>query len=541
MMPNQTHSDRRFVWGVIIVMVVITSLPYIFGVAAGAHYSGRHGLAPGDFSNYYQMIQQAREGRVLFSDPFTSEPQQATVFNPFWLLVGQLGRFTSWSNAFIFQLARVLTIPLLVGVLYWLIRQVFTDTWSRRMGLLFIVGASGVGAWSLLWLPRFVDIHANNLLNQPIDLWVSEAVTFLTMFQTAHFIVATALIIVVLVLMYRGLTQQRWLPIWWASAAGLFLFFFHPFHVPTVFGVLGVYFVVQCIVSRRVLWTWLTKLALFTLATMPAWLYQILLVWIDPIAAGRAEQNVNTTPALWNILLGYGFLIPFAVGGIWWLIKHNRLRGLYGLLLTWLMVQFVLIYIPIDWQRRLTHGLQVPLSIFAIVGIIELYRAYRNKHTSILVPGVASILAVTILAISNVYVFANDFSTLSNNYYHKPIYSYYYPDSMVHAFEWIRSSVEPGEPILAHTITSNQIVGETARTVFVGHSVETLNAVEKNAETHRFFDEATSDQERRQLLGDNHIAYVFYGPIERYYGWHNPDFLPVAYADGDVVIYRVAQ
>lgn len=536
-------SNWRFLIGITVGAVVITSVPYLFGLAIqpkGTVYSGRHGLAPGDISNYYQMIEQARGGAVLFTDPFTSEPQQPAIFNPYWLLVGQVARLTGWSNAFVFQLARITAIPLLLAALYWLLRELFAEEKTRRYVLIFCLGASGIGAWSLLWLHYFIDTHANNIMNQPIDLWVSEAVTFLTLFQTGHFIVATALIIVIFLLMYRGLSRHSWQPIWWASAAGLFLFFFHPFHVPTVFGVLGVYTVAMMIVRRRILWGWVGRVGTFAALTMPAWLYQILFVWLDPIAAGRASQNLNPTPALWNVLLGYGFLLPAAIGGIWWLVKSKKLRGPFVFLLVWLVVQTGLIYAPLDWQRRLTHGLQIPLTIFAALGVWALYQRLRRQPRRYLVGGTIAVASI-LFTVSNLYVFASDFATMANLRYQKPIYSLFYPQSLAEAFRWVKTSVNPGETILAHTITGNLLVGQTARTVYVGHSVETLHALEKNDATKHFFDPATSMTERQVFLAAQHIRYVLYGPIERYYSWYEPDFLPVVFTNGDVTIYGVPQ
>lgn len=524
-----------------LAVVLITLLPFLFGQLnrpVGSIYTGRHSLSPGDFGNYYQMIEQARQGRFLLSDPFTSEPHRATIFNPYWLLVGQVARLTNWSNAVVFQLARVSAIPLLVVILFWLIRQLVRERGQRLFSLVFMIAASGAGAWSMLWLPHFVDVYANYVRNQPLDLWVSEAVTFLTMLQTGHFIVATALIIVIFILLYRALTHDRWPLVWWAGAAGLFLFFFHPFHLPTVFAVSGIYILVRCVQEGRLLWSWFAKASAFALMTMPAWLYHGLLLVFDPIAAGRAEQNVNLTPPLWIFVLGYGWLLPAALIGIWQLRREKRLQGLHQFLLTWLVVQVILIYGPFAWQRRLTHGWQIPLTFFAAYGVMMLWRRMRRKFAGPLPAGGLVVAGILLFCLSNVYVFANDLSLFTRPQYRLPVYSFYYPQSFQPALKWIRDRVSPGQAILAQYTTSNVIVSETARTVYVGHTVETLKAREKMAAVGRFYDSQTTDQQRLEFIESEKISYVVYGPIERHFSWQDPLFLPVAFQNDDITIYH---
>lgn len=534
----------RIIFFISTIVIAITLSPFIFGWLQrppDTVFSGRHGLSPGDFSSYYQMIEQARQGRVLFTDPFTSEPHEATIFNPYWLLVGQMTRVTGWSGALVFQLARIMAIPLLIAALFYLIRQLIIDDRQQRFVLVFSIFASGIGAWSMLWLSRLAGVNTNNILNQPIDLWVSEAVTFLTLFQTGHFITATALIIIIFLLLYRGLNNNLWRPVWWASAAGLFLFFFHPFHVPTVFAVMAVFFVTRSILAHRILWSWLPKLLLFSVLTMPAWLYQLLMIWFDPIAAGRAVQNINQTPALWNLLLGYGFLIPLALVGVWSLWRQKKLQGLFLFMFVWLMAQAVLIYAPLDWQRRLTHGWQVPLTIFAGIATWQLYLKLRNRYPATHFAGAAIGLGVAIFAISNLYVVANDLSLFTSPQYRQAIYGLFYPPKLSQAFTWAQKHIKPGDPILAHSLTGNYLVGETALTTYVGHSVETLNFESKTAAVKLFFSPASTDEQRLEFLHQERIKYVFYGPIERYYSWYDPVFLAKIYVTDDVTIYLVPQ
>lgn len=86
------------------------------------------------------------------------------------------------------------------------------------------------------------------------------------------------------------------------------------------------------------------------------------------------------------------------------------------------------------------------------------------------------------------------------------------------------------------------IPAQAGNRVFVTHFHETVEVEYKKRLTESFFQEATNDDSRQDLLAEYGISYVFHGPTERQIGSFDPSrvaYLEPTYSNPSVAIYRV--
>ncbi|MFH1187472.1 MAG: hypothetical protein V1688_01265, partial [bacterium] len=182
-----------------VAAIFITTMPFIYGylrTPAGKVQSGIHALTPVDLNVYYSYLEQAKQGRTVFVDLFTSEAQTPLIFNIFWLAVGIVGKILKLNSIITFQLARIFLIPIFIITIYIFISYFFSDKTKRQTALIFILFSSGIGAILSPILEKFV-YETYGYYHWPLDMWVPESSTFLTLFHMPHFIASLTLIILI--------------------------------------------------------------------------------------------------------------------------------------------------------------------------------------------------------------------------------------------------------------------------------------------------------------------------------------------------------
>jgi hypothetical protein len=188
-----------------------------------------------------------------------------------------------------------------------------------------------------------------------------------------------------------------------------------------------------------------------------------------------------------------------------------------------------LLYAPISTQRRLVEGFQLPLVIVAVWGLTVTLRRWRYW----LLPVTLSLtLATTVLLLASGLV-----GTL------KPAEPVYHPAAELQMFDWLSAHAAPGQVALGAYDTGNVLPAYTPLTAYIGHGPETVNLDAKLPRVTAFYQAATSDVDRRQLLAEGRVSWVVFGPAERALGDFNPAsaaFLHPAFSNGEYSVYGAA-
>jgi hypothetical protein len=377
----KTISPRqwRFVFGLALVTVVITSFPYIYGYLTTPEdmvYTGIHHLAPGDTNAYLSMIEQVKQGHSIFLNLFTSEAQARVYTNPLYLVIGWAARVFHLPNLLALHLARVVAILFFIFIAYLLICYLFSSESKRRWTLVILLFSSGLG---LFFNPFLFNI--DNILHHPADIWIAESVTFLTLYHYPHLIASLTLIVLIFLLQLLAFESSRRSYSLWAGLACFFLVWFHPFNIVTVYAVLAVYLLMLFPWQRKIVWSYVRNSLWLVFMPLPAFLHLYHINRRDWVISMWNSQNVLPSPDVWMYAIGYGLLLILAVVGLWRVFRQLSARWLFPV--AWFFTSAMLVYVPLAFQRRLSEGLHFPVSILAAAGVFYLFDHWRKKTVSL--------------------------------------------------------------------------------------------------------------------------------------------------------------
>jgi hypothetical protein len=189
----------------------------------------------------------------------------------------------------------------------------------------------------------------------------------------------------------------------------------------------------------------------------------------------------------------------------------------------------LLVYLPFNLQRRLVEGVQIPLMLLAAMGTLRLVRYLRLR-----------LLIVVVLAVlisTNLVLVAGNIMALRG----RPSPIYRDVDEVV-LLDWPGWRAGFDDVVLASYETGNYLPARTVARAFVGHGPESVSCAEKKLLVARFFDAATDDKWRQQLLEAYGVDYVLWGPSERMLGDFDPrraGYLTLIFESGPYYLFEV--
>jgi hypothetical protein len=208
--------------------------------------------------------------------------------------------------------------------------------------------------------------------------------------------------------------------------------------------------------------------------------------------------------------------------------------------LIWFVVGWVLLYVPFAQQRRLSVGLQVPLCLWAAVGLVQgvqpfVQRCLAQRWNEWLV---RSSLAALVFSTSLTNVFLLAAGIFAGLMHQEPSFVLY-PESQ--ALHWLDKHTAPSDVVLCGHRMGSLIPAWTSSRVFVGHWAETPDLEGKLVLLSTFFDPDIPERTREKMIETYGITYLFYGADERTLGLYRPSDDPhwtLAFADEQVSVFR---
>jgi hypothetical protein len=533
-----TLPERRWVLLASLAVVAVTCVPYLFGwyiTPPGYQYMGL--LAnPDEHNVYLGWMRQAERGRLLFFDPFTTEPQQAAFFHIFFLVLGLLGRVTHIPLIAVYHGARVASgLLLLIGV-YGLAAQLSESVLARRLAWGFAAFSSGFG-----WLYALARPAASV---NPIDfgpgLVMPEAITFLSLLLNPLFCFSVWLMVVLWTGYLVAVRTGSWKPALLAGVAGLVLGNVHTYNVITVWLTLAAYVGVVAILDRRLPKRELTFATIIGAMAAPFVIYQYWLYEANSVFREKAlTPTLTPPPALF--LIGYGIVLALAIGGAAVVVARRNRSAI--VMVAWAVVTLALVFAaPFSFQRKLAEGLHIPLCVLAALFIGE-WAAPRMRARGATTLAVALVIAS---APSNVFFVARGFRDLTNNnaaYVSVLMPPLYLTQDSVDAMIWLRRNTAMTDAVLCMPLEGSYVPGVAGNEVFIGHWAETLRYRDKLKVVRWFFSARPQAGQRREFMQTNGLRYVLYTPNEAALGPFNPaasnDFQQV-FARPQAMLFRLA-
>lgn len=464
-----------------VLVIALSSLPQLVGFMLtpdGGRYLGRTTLAPGDTMVYYGAIQEAANGHLFTSNPFTQEPQRARLLQPVWLVQGWIVRVTHLPVEVVYHLGRIISVVIFFVAL-WKITALITPNYTSRLRIQFLLTlSSGFGWVDYLFLRRGASY----------DLWVSEFNPFLTMMHSSLFMISQLLMIW---LMYRWWTmmrdgQVRW---WWGGGVAL-LGLIHPYDLVTV-GLTCFLLIIPPLIVGKFGRRQVVNIVLALLWVAPVALYYR---WVlqEPVLIEWAKQNIDRIGPYWRVALGLGAWGPLAVYGV--IVAWQKKLSWVMPLAIWILSVMILITLPgLTFPRRLVNGITIPFILLSVVGCMQLAQSWslnRRRYSWLAAATVVSFTTIVILVHQSLGFVDQKRASYP---------SYLTADDQV-ALAEVNKRVPSTVAVWASPWTANAFAGLYVHTIVVGHGHQTAHAAQKFQWWDDVRNAETSDADRATII-----------------------------------------
>jgi hypothetical protein len=461
------------------------------------------------------FIDQASQGSLLLSDLYAAIPHTPVV-RPVWTLVGWVGGLLRVGPPVAFQLVRLALIPIFFCATYLFLAAVFSQERVRKLSLVFLAASSGFGFFFIHRLVQNPLNYNRGAFQWPMDLWVPDINTFLTLHTSPHFIAATILLLVIFLQLLLFLRRPLWRYAIVAGLGGGLLFLIHPFQIVKIFAILGVFGIMRCLALGRIERKLAGFGAIFLGLSSPAIGYYVWLLRTDHLTLLRTLQNINPSTPPWLTLVALGGLGIGAAVGLTLLIRRRQLIDPAMLLLAvWAVVQFGLLYAPLSYQRRMVLGFHVPLVCLTVIALVAAQSRWPGQVKKFLPQLV--MLGILLFLPSSMFALAADVMVFQQ----ARELSYLHIDEKT-ALDWLRQESPTGSVVYSAVKTGLVLPAYSLRSSYVGHAVETPDYVGRKLEPNWFFAVDRPEEIERAYLERRGINYLWYGRREQELGTFNP-------------------
>jgi hypothetical protein len=521
------------------LLLVLVAIPYAIAIlrppeglilARTFHYGN-------DLSQYLAAMGDGmRSGSWLVHDHFTSEPHDPALMYPLYVLLGKVAGLLSSDPLVVFALAVSLSTIAFVFACY-VFAAAFLDSLRQRLtALVFIVFYFGSG----ILVAAVVSTASPEDSGRAIFAFDrAEISTFFLPFGSPHLLLALALIMV------GGRAVAEWI---WEGRRGALLLLtlsvlgvglLNPFSMITLLGIVAACAATRWTFGRRFPTREVSASAMMALVAAPMLLASYLTFSLDPFwSAAYGRQNTTGSSPVWVLAVEFAPLLPLALWGAAWTKGRREARVMLSL---WIVALLLMMYSPVPFQRRFGFGFQPALAVLAALGVARLEQALYEARirararkliaaSATAVPVSGAVLAYAILVMA----------ALGNGVLAKAIFE---PGDTVEVASWLMEHADASDVVLASMETGNYLGGRIAGRVVLGHGVGTLDSQRKGDLVKTFFDSATSEAQRKDILFAERVTYVVLGSRERVLGGDSlprDNSLTLVHDAGDTRIYRVA-
>lgn len=479
--------DNRILILLSIIAIVITSIPYFLGFNQKNDFYEFSGfiIGVGDGNSYLAKMMLGASGEWLFTTPYTAYPQMKFfAFFPYILL----GKFVAVPEQTL-QLIGLFHLFRWAGIIFLILEtyrfsSLFVRDKNTALLITFLLIFGGGLGWLAIIFPGLVDHR------MPLEFYSPETFGYLSVFSLPHLLFARAF----LYKSFRTLlssgdkANNSKKPI---IRSGFSLFMsgiFQPINLFIGMFVMGVYFLINSIKEKATSES-LKKYFLWIVPASPLFFYNFFSFLFDPYLSTWQNQNRINSPPFVDYLLAYGLaafiLILVYKKGLNKLINHQLFMN------TWILLLPVLVYFPINIQRRLAEGVWLCFCVYLGVFVI----AKKNIITKILL--------TSVFILSNLLFTLGSIQTIQ--YVDAPIYS---PKSIIEVGNYLQNKVRIGDVVIAPFDESNLLPAYAPVKVITGHGPESKNLDEITEKLDLFYQGDLSQLQTHNFFKPFNIKYI---------------------------------
>lgn len=530
-----TRAEWGWVIGVSLLVLLVSSLPMLVGYAVQTpdqRFMGTLYDQPDYFINLAR-VQLGARSEFRFRSIVTSEPHASEPILYYYIMLGAVGRLLGLSVTAIYEISRLLGGLVELALIYKFIARFVSEIGIRRLSFLLVSLASGLG-WLLIFTPWFSRPNQS-----PMDFWLADGYLIFSLLGFSHFGWSLAALLAAFLAWLDYAEAPTVNRLLWLMAFGLLLSFIQIFEIVLLDAVI-------LLDGLRRLYLARTRWKAFLAAGIGVGLLQLLAglpfalaLQTNPLVRVWADQVRPVMPPPQYLVEGYGLL--WVLAGVGLVVAWHSRSQVLAFPAIWLVGVTFFIYIPNPFQYRLLLGLEVPLGLFAGLGFAKTICPWVLAHLPLRwqSPRVGWWLtALTLIALlpSTLYVISGNVLLAATHWQ-----GAYVTGGQVAAIDWLQANAQRDEIVLAELKIGGALPGWIGQHTYFGHFGETINFSQKQQLVDQFFS-TMPDPERRTLLRNNDIRYIYYGPDEKRLGNFDPtheSYLSMRYQSADTAIYAV--
>ncbi len=515
-----------------LAVLAATQIPAVWGWRAQRlrHYptqvfTGSLHTYADDAATYWAWMDQAREGRLAFTDRFTHEAHPRNYVNVLFFTLGTVSRLTGVDVVKVYSAARPVLGAILLFLLYLLAARLYTRPEERFVCFLFLVLSSGWEGIGTLVGPHVGIRHVSSA-----QWWTPELSTFFSLVLFPHFLAGFIAMVASLLLMMSAWSEEpkaMGTRVRLALGVGAVLFvltFFHPYDVVALVGVVAGAPFLFALLGQGTLRRDLMLSAVALGVWLPALLYNYWLFTQNPAMRAWDLQNIMITPTPLGLLVCLGVGLPLALLS---LLALRRMGRPALVLWVWLAVILVCIQLPVRFQRRMIGGVQFPLAGLAAAGLFLvvlpwLLRAFPRPRARVPLALGLGLLMVPLQVSTPFYVCNAEWQRVR-----RVQYPAWLPAPLRASLGYLGGAPGAEAVVLASYDTGNYVPHYSGKRCVLGHYALTIDAGKRQEEIARFFSEEKADDAwRTAMLRTWDVRYLVLGPYERALGRFDPSRRP---------------
>jgi hypothetical protein len=517
-------STRSFIYASLLALGValLTLVPYAVAQRVtpdGLSFSGFL-LNPLDGFSYLSKMRQGMNGAWLLTLPYAAEPGPPALLFTFYVFLGHIAGWMQTSCLTIFHAARVLAVLAMGALSYLLLRRALPDGRTTWLAYAMVLLGSGLG-----WLAGPAGLLSSDLL-------IPESIPLAAGLVNPHFPLAIGLVAGAAALGLRpigSVATSACLGLILGAMLGAIL----PFAAVSTWIILTGWMGLEWWLRRQQGTDddghWVRRRSLIIglgLGALPWVAYDYWLTRAYPVLSAWNAQNQTPSPPPTTYVAGFGLVLLFAVIGAWQADVRRSPAG--RMLLTWVVVNSVLLYAPFNLQRRFSLGLFLPLAALAALGLMA---AVRHGPRLGWLPALVVALSLPsniLVAAAGVVEAASGAQTITLQPGEREVY------------RWAGEHLTGDPLVLASPLTGNRLPAYATVRVLAGHPFETPAASQQENVIRTLYRQSALPDWRARLQEEG-ISYVFVGPYERQMvEFSDPVGLPVAFRADEFTVFRTS-
>jgi len=523
-------AEWRWLGGIGLLLLALLTLPYLvwllWGPADLVHVGSF--WYPRDFTVYLAAMQQgAQSSSWLIYDRFTPEPHDPVFMFPVYVAIGKIAAVVGATPLAVYYAGEVLARVGLLAALYAFAAAVLPTIGQRRLALALMLLGTNLGLWAAVLVEPLARLTGQTEgLPLGAELEVMTLGVFLAPLHLMLGLTFTLLCVVAFAAAVAPTAGWRTRLALAGTVLGLSLV--HPFNLPVVGGVFGVYTALQLARTRRWPGAAVVATVLAGLVALPFLAYNYYTFRIEPFwSVVYGQQNTVPSPSPLRLFMDYGLVLALAPAALKaWRRPWSDRQWLY---LLWAALLLLALYSPVPFQRRLAFGLQPGLAVLAAAALTWWASRLSARGRRWLGWGVA-LAALPTAA----FLYAGMVLSAATN---APVEVYVAHRAEWEAGEWLARQIAASDVVLASEDSGFWLAALIPGRVWLGHKGITYDVPTKRAVVADVL--AGPPDRAAQLLREHRITYLYYGPREREQGalQEGPGLRRV-YASPEVEIFR---